>query len=188
MTTRILLIVGVLLFGSLLATAQDVQSGPKVGAKVADLKVYDATGENKEKSVDYAALRKDKTTVYLFVGAGDERRLIVVHFYLFEDYFLFCVKVFISKRRTHDVGEQPNRGLQVFRQHSGVIDGILFVRERVVMRAHFIELAIHIVSGPRWRSLKDHVLYRAIMTASRRRRNRDPWQSFVRGRELTPCR
>jgi hypothetical protein len=32
--------------------------------------VYDATGENKEKSVDYAALRKDKPTVYLFVGEG----------------------------------------------------------------------------------------------------------------------
>jgi len=70
--TRILLVVGVLLGGSLLATGQDVQSGPKVGAKVADLKVYDATGENKEKSVDYAALRKDKTTVYLFIGAGDD--------------------------------------------------------------------------------------------------------------------
>src|SRR5262249_45831752 len=34
------------------------------------LKVYDTTGENKEKSVDYAGLRKDKTTVYVFVHEG----------------------------------------------------------------------------------------------------------------------
>src|SRR4051794_21053111 len=71
MTRILLLVAGVLLGGALLtATAQDVQSGPKVGNKVADLKVYDATGENKEKSVDYAALRKDKTTVFLFISEG----------------------------------------------------------------------------------------------------------------------
>jgi hypothetical protein len=38
------------------------------------LKVYDATGENKEKTVDYAGLRKDKPTVYLFIGADTEPR------------------------------------------------------------------------------------------------------------------
>jgi hypothetical protein len=50
--------------------ASDVESGPKKGTKVPALKVYDATGENKEKSVDYAGLRKDRPTVYLFVGEG----------------------------------------------------------------------------------------------------------------------
>jgi len=71
MTGRILLAAGVVLAGSLLAAfAQDVESGPKVGDKVAGLKVYDATGENKDKTVDYAALRRDKATVYLFVGEG----------------------------------------------------------------------------------------------------------------------
>jgi hypothetical protein len=47
----------------------DVESGPEKGSKVPALKVYDATGENKEKTVDYAGLRKDKPTVYLFVAA-----------------------------------------------------------------------------------------------------------------------
>jgi hypothetical protein len=49
--------------------ADDVESGPEKGAKVPTLTVYDCTGENKEKSVDYAKLRKDKVTVYLFLPA-----------------------------------------------------------------------------------------------------------------------
>jgi len=72
--TRVLLAVGVLLGVSLIATAQDVDSGPKKGDKVPALKVYDATGENKEKTVDYAGLRKDKPTVYLFIGSGDDAK------------------------------------------------------------------------------------------------------------------
>jgi hypothetical protein len=72
--TRVLLAVGVLLGVSLIATAQDVDSGPKKGEKVPALKVYDATGENKEKTVDYVGLRKDKPTVYLFIGSGDDAK------------------------------------------------------------------------------------------------------------------
>jgi hypothetical protein len=72
--TRVLLAVGVLLGVSLIATAQDVDSGPKKGEKVPALKVYDATGENKEKTVDYAGLRKDKPTVYLLIGSGDDAK------------------------------------------------------------------------------------------------------------------
>lgn len=72
--TRILLAVSVVLGVSLVALAQDVDSGPKKGDKVPELKVYDVTGENKEKTVDYAGLRKDKPTVYLFVGSGDDPR------------------------------------------------------------------------------------------------------------------
>jgi hypothetical protein len=45
----------------------DVTSGPAKGDKVAALKVYDATGEHKEKEVDYAADRKDRPTVYVFL-------------------------------------------------------------------------------------------------------------------------
>ena len=33
------------------------------------LSVYDVTGTNKEKTVDYAAERKDKPTVYVFIQA-----------------------------------------------------------------------------------------------------------------------
>jgi hypothetical protein len=50
--------------------AADVDSGPAKDSKVPALPVFDATGANKDKSVDYAALRKDKLTVYLFVGEG----------------------------------------------------------------------------------------------------------------------
>jgi hypothetical protein len=49
----------------------DVASGPKEGEKVAALKVYAVTGEPKDKEVDYAGLRKDKPTVYVFVSAKD---------------------------------------------------------------------------------------------------------------------
>ena len=49
--------------------AADLESGPEKGAKIPALKVYDCTGENKEKTIDYAALRKDKVTVYLLLPA-----------------------------------------------------------------------------------------------------------------------
>jgi hypothetical protein len=52
-----------------LAAAQDVASGPESGSKVQELKVYDATGAHKEKEVDYAADRKHKPTIYLFINA-----------------------------------------------------------------------------------------------------------------------
>jgi hypothetical protein len=52
-----------------LAWGQDVVSGPDKGKKVPALKVFDATGPNKGKEVDYAAERKDRPTVYVFVRA-----------------------------------------------------------------------------------------------------------------------
>src|SRR6516162_7311557 len=52
----------------------DVASGPKPSAMVATLKVYAVTGEPKDKEIDYAALRKDKPTVYVFVSAKDFSR------------------------------------------------------------------------------------------------------------------
>ena len=51
------------------ARGQDVTSGPEKGEQVPELKVFDATGAHKEKDVDYAAERKDRPTVYLFVNA-----------------------------------------------------------------------------------------------------------------------
>lgn len=47
--------------------AQDVTSGPDKGTKAPALKVYDVTGEHKNKEIDYAASRKDKPTVYAFI-------------------------------------------------------------------------------------------------------------------------
>jgi hypothetical protein len=49
--------------------AQDVTSGPTKGEKVPAVKVFDATGANKDKEVDYAAERKDKPTIYLLIAA-----------------------------------------------------------------------------------------------------------------------
>lgn len=57
------------LLGVTSVRASDVDSGPEKGAKIPALKVYDCTGDNKEKSVDYAGLRKDKLTVYLLIAA-----------------------------------------------------------------------------------------------------------------------
>jgi len=53
---------------------QDVASGPSRGDKVPALKVFDATGEHKDKEVDYSAERKDKVTVYAFVKADEWKR------------------------------------------------------------------------------------------------------------------
>jgi hypothetical protein len=60
----------VALLGGALARA-DVTSGPKEGDKVAPLKVYAVVGDPKDTEVDYAALRKEKPTVYVFVSAKD---------------------------------------------------------------------------------------------------------------------
>jgi hypothetical protein len=67
MTRGLLVLALLLLSGPVLA--DDLKSGPDPGEKVPELKVYDATGENKEKDVDYAAERKDKPTIYVFVQA-----------------------------------------------------------------------------------------------------------------------
>jgi hypothetical protein len=47
----------------------DVESGPKAGEKVAELKVSVVVGEKEGKDLDYAAERKDEPTIYLFVNA-----------------------------------------------------------------------------------------------------------------------
>jgi hypothetical protein len=57
----------ILLLAAAVLPAQDVVSGPEKGAAVPALSVHDATGLHKDKTVDYAAERRDKPTVYLFV-------------------------------------------------------------------------------------------------------------------------
>lgn len=47
--------------------AQDVQSGPPKGKKVPALKVYDVTGPNQGKTLDYAKERKGNPTIYVFI-------------------------------------------------------------------------------------------------------------------------
>lgn len=69
--TRIALAVALLAVAGVRA---DVASGPKAGDKVAALPVYAVTGEPKDKDVDYAAERKEKPTVYVFVRADQWSR------------------------------------------------------------------------------------------------------------------
>src|SRR5579862_5065483 len=66
---RVILSFGVLLGAVLAGRASDVESGPEKGSKTPALRVYDATGENKDKTVDYADLRKTWPTAFLFVAA-----------------------------------------------------------------------------------------------------------------------
>jgi hypothetical protein len=53
------------------AALADVMSGPPAGEALAPLKVYAATGPQKEKELDYAAERKEKTTVFLLLRDWD---------------------------------------------------------------------------------------------------------------------
>ncbi len=65
---RAALIVAMLAGFAPLARAE-VESGPKIGAKIPALKVFAVTGDPSDKEVDYAGLRKDKPTIYVFVAA-----------------------------------------------------------------------------------------------------------------------
>jgi len=52
------------------ATARaDVESGPAKGEKASALKVMAVTGDQENKELDYAAQRKDKPTIYVFILA-----------------------------------------------------------------------------------------------------------------------
>lgn len=52
----------------------DVESGPKAGEKVGELKVFGVAGTVEGKETDFAAERKDEPTVYLFVSAENFSR------------------------------------------------------------------------------------------------------------------
>jgi hypothetical protein len=68
MIKRFLAVALVALLGTVMARA-DPTSGPKDGDKVAPLKVYAVSGDPKDTEVEYADLRKEKPTVYVFVSA-----------------------------------------------------------------------------------------------------------------------
>jgi hypothetical protein len=53
------------------ATRADVESGPKAGDKVAELKAFGVVGTVEGKEADFAADRKDAPTIYLFVQAEE---------------------------------------------------------------------------------------------------------------------
>lgn len=48
---------------------EEVQSGPEPGQKVPALKVFAVSGAHENKELDYAADRKNKPTVYVFIRA-----------------------------------------------------------------------------------------------------------------------
>jgi hypothetical protein len=54
---------------ALLLSSPDVESGPKVGAKIPPLDAFAVVGEVEDKRVDFVKLRKAKPTIYVFVNA-----------------------------------------------------------------------------------------------------------------------
>jgi hypothetical protein len=65
---KVFLAVSMVLGGSLTVFA-DVESGPKAGEAIGELKVFAILGPIEKKEVDYAKERKDEPTVYIFVQA-----------------------------------------------------------------------------------------------------------------------
>jgi hypothetical protein len=65
-----------------LCLGQDVASGPEEGKKTPPLKVHALTGPVEKETIDYAARRSDKTTVYVFVPKEKWSR--PMHRFLFE--------------------------------------------------------------------------------------------------------
>ena len=63
--TRVLIAAAALLVPA--PARADVESGPKAGEKVPELRVFAVVGPVEGKEVDYTAERKDAPTVYLFV-------------------------------------------------------------------------------------------------------------------------
>lgn len=53
------------------ALGADVESGPKAGEKVPELKAFGVTGTVEGKEADFVADRKDAPTIYLFVKAEE---------------------------------------------------------------------------------------------------------------------
>lgn len=51
-------------------TLTQMASGPSAGDAVPGLKVFAVAGQHENKEVDYAAERKDKPTIFVFVQAG----------------------------------------------------------------------------------------------------------------------
>ena len=88
---------------------------------------------------------------------GPEGRLVLAHLNLFEDHLFFGLEVVVAQRGAKDVGQQIDRLVLVFRQHGGVENRVLFVGNGVVMGAHFVELAVHVVGRAGRRSLENHV-------------------------------
>jgi len=59
----------VLIFAASCPAFADVESGPKAGETVGELKVHAVTGTIEDKEVDYAKERKNEPTIYFFVNA-----------------------------------------------------------------------------------------------------------------------
>lgn len=58
-----------LVLAGAIAVRADIQSGPDLNEKLPPLKVYVATGEHAEKTLDIAAERKEKPTIYVLIQA-----------------------------------------------------------------------------------------------------------------------
>lgn len=62
--------IGAMFIGGVVLAA-DFVSGPKIAAVLPKLTVVAVTGPDEGKRLDYAAARKDKPTIYVFVQASE---------------------------------------------------------------------------------------------------------------------
>ena len=89
---------------------------------------------------------------------GPKRRLILVHLDLFQNHLLLGVEIVLAQGRPKDVGQQVHGPVLVLGQHGRVVNGVFLVGEGIVMGAHLVELAVHIVGRAAGGALEDHVL------------------------------
>ena len=77
---------------------------------------------------------------------------------LVEDDVFFEVEVLLAKAGPEYVAQQVQQAVLILRQNRAVEDGVLLGRERVVVGAHRVELAVDLQRVPPGCSLEDHVL------------------------------
>ena len=83
---------------------------------------------------------------------------VVRHRDLFEDHVLFHVELFGRQRRLHHVGQQLDLPVDVALRHPPIVERSPLRRERVVRRAHLVEVDVDPLPGPLRRPLEAHVL------------------------------
>ncbi len=125
----------------------------EVSAHLIDAQSADAGG-GAQHAAPQRMLAEERRPAFV---VGPERRLVFVHLDFFQDHLLFGGEIGFAQRRPQDVGQQLDGTFLIFRQHGGVVHRVLFVGEGVVMGAHFVELAIHVVGAARGRALEHHV-------------------------------
>ena len=88
---------------------------------------------------------------------GPERRLVFVHLDLFEDHLLFGREILLPQGGPQNIAQELDGPRLELGQHRGVVDGAFFAGEGVVVGAHFVELAVHVVGRAAGGAFEHHV-------------------------------